>query len=158
VLASMPQLPQLPGTPATSAPPVVAASGLTVTLTRDHHAHRVLRGIDLTVARGEILGLVGESGSGKSVLGLTLLGLLRKEALPVVEGTLSVAGVDLLAASPRELRDLRRHHLGAVFQDPMTSLDPTMRIGAQLLEIVDRAADAIAIITRWRSPPDSSCG
>jgi peptide/nickel transport system ATP-binding protein len=143
VLASMPQL---PGAAATSAPPVVAASGLTVTLTRDHRAHRVLRGIDLTIARGEILGLVGESGSGKSVLGLTLLGLLRQEARPLVAGTLSVAGVDLLAASPRELRDLRRHHLGAVFQDPMTSLDPTLRIGAQLLEIVDRASDAVALL------------
>src|SRR3712207_3097948 len=81
-------------------PSVAVARGLQVTLTRDHEPHRVLRGIDLDIKRGEILGLVGESGSGKSVLGLTLLGLLRREAQPEVTGTLTVDGVDLLGVRP----------------------------------------------------------
>jgi peptide/nickel transport system ATP-binding protein len=132
---------------ASSEPGVAAARDLHVRLSRNRESHHVLRGVDLDIARGEILGLVGESGSGKSVLGLTLLGLLRREAQPEVTGELTVDGVDVLAASPAELRRLRRERLGAIFQDPMTSLDPTMRVGRQLREVVDSDAEAVELLS-----------
>jgi peptide/nickel transport system ATP-binding protein len=125
---------------------VASARDLHVTLSRNRDSYHVLRGVDLDIAQGEILGLVGESGSGKSVLGLTFLGLLRREARPEVTGELAVGGVDMLAASPAELRRLRRERLGAIFQDPMTSLDPTMRVGRQLREIVDSDAEAVELL------------
>ena len=131
---------------ATSAPLVVTARDLHVDLSRGQETYHVLRGVDLGIAQGEVLGLVGESGSGKSVLGLTFLGLLRREARPQVTGDLSVAGADILAAPPDELRQMRRERLGAIFQDPMTSLDPTMRVGPQLREVVDSDAEAIELL------------
>ena len=122
------------------------ARDLHVDLSRNQETYHVLRGVDLDIAQGEVLGLVGESGSGKSVLGLTFLGLLRREARPQVTGELSIAGVDVLAAPEDELRRLRRERLGAIFQDPMTSLDPTMRVGPQLREVVDSDAEAVELL------------
>jgi peptide/nickel transport system ATP-binding protein len=118
-----------------------------VTLRRDRQSIHALRGVDLQVRRGEILGLVGESGSGKSILGLTLLGLLPDESSPEVTGTVSVDGVNMLSAEKGELRELRRRHLGAVFQDPMTSLDPTMRVGPQIIEVAGSATAAVELLT-----------
>jgi peptide/nickel transport system ATP-binding protein len=127
--------------------PVTAELGdVHVTLTRDRQEIHALRGVDLQVRRGEIVGLVGESGSGKSVLGLALLGLLPAESSPQVAGSITVAGVNMLGAGKSELRELRRRHLGAVFQDPMTSLDPTMRIGPQLIEVAGSAASAVELL------------
>ena len=97
----------------------------------DVHA---LRGLSLDVRPGEILALVGESGSGKSVMGLALLGLLGGDPAPRITGRAEVCGIDMVAADPEERRRVRRAHLGAVFQDPMTSLDPTMRVGRQVTE------------------------
>jgi len=93
-----------------------------------------LRGVSLDIAPGEIIAIVGESGSGKTVFALSLLGLLPTTPAPEIEGTVDVNGVDMLAGSSREVRDARRRWLGAVFQDPLTSLNPTMEIGNQLLE------------------------
>lgn len=131
---------------------VVSVHDLHVTLTRDHTEIAVLRGVDLKIARGEILGLVGESGSGKSVLGLTLLGLLPEESRPVVGGSVIVDDTDMTGSDAVVLRELRRHRLGAIFQDPMTSLDPTMRIGKQMLEVVDSTAQVISLLSEVGVP------
>jgi peptide/nickel transport system ATP-binding protein len=112
---------------------------------RDTSVHAV-RGVDLTLARGEILGLVGESGSGKSVLGLSLLGLLPATPAPIVEGSAVVEGVDMTVADATKRRRVRRDSLGAVFQDPMTSLNPTMRIGRQVIEAAGSADAALALL------------
>lgn len=108
--------------------------GLSVQLSRGGVVSEVLRGVDLEIASGEIVGLVGESGSGKSVLALTLLGLLPEASSPRTSGSVTVAGVDMLTASASALRRVRATELGAIFQDPMTSLNPTMRVGAQVTE------------------------
>ena len=105
----------------------------------DVHA---LRGASLTIEAGEIVGLVGESGSGKSVLGLTALGLLPKGAKPRATGKVLLGGEDMLAADESSSRARRGSYITAVFQDPMGSLNPSMRIGAQVAEAAGRAVAA----------------
>jgi peptide/nickel transport system ATP-binding protein len=126
--------------------PVASTHGLHVTFERGGRPLHALRGVSIEIGRGEIVGLVGESGSGKSVLGLSLLGLLPTSPAPDVSGTIRVEGVDVLHASDPQRRALRRRHLGAVFQDPMTSLNPTMRVGRQLIEAAGTEAEAISLL------------
>jgi peptide/nickel transport system ATP-binding protein len=125
--------------------PVATVGDLRVTFRRNGCDVAALRGVSLAIAPGEILGLVGESGSGKSVLGFTLLGLLPKTAK--VDGTVRVTGADMVRGEPKELRKVRRLDLGAVFQDPMTSLNPTMRIGRQVIEAAGTADEALRLLT-----------
>jgi peptide/nickel transport system ATP-binding protein len=120
--------------PLVGSPPVASVRDLHVTLHARDGAVRALRGVSLDIAPGEIVALVGESGSGKSVLGASLLGLLPASARPQVTGSVDVAGHDMVNSPDRQLRQVRKHLLGAVFQDPLTSLNPTMRIGRQLNE------------------------
>ncbi|MFC7483274.1 ABC transporter ATP-binding protein [Luedemannella flava] len=107
--------------------------------------------MSLDVRPHEIFCVVGESGSGKSVLGLSLLGLLPAHAS--TRGRVTVKGHDMLAASPQVRRQVRREHLGAVFQDPMTSLNPTMRVGAQVIEAAGTADKAVDLL-RAAGVPD----
>jgi len=133
---------------ATTADAAVVAEvrDLQVTFRRRAADVYAVRGVDLTLARGEILGLVGESGSGKSVLGLSLLGLLPDVPAPRVTGSAVVHGVDMCHADAGARRRVRRDHLGAVFQDPMTSLNPTMRVGRQVAEAAGSAAAARSLL------------
>ena len=124
------------------APARARVRDLAVTFQRRGREVRALRGVSLDVAPGEILAVVGESGSGKSVLGLTLLGLLGGDPAPSVTGVAEVCGVDMVRASPSQRREARRAHLGAVFQDPMTSLNPTMRVGRQVVEAAGSTEEA----------------
>lgn len=105
---------------------------------------RALRGVSIDLAPGDILGLVGESGSGKSALCLAALGLLPPEAH--VEGSVVLGDTEMVRASPEERRLARRRFAGAVFQDPMTSLNPTMTVGRQVAEVagsIDAARQAL---------------
>jgi peptide/nickel transport system ATP-binding protein len=117
-----------------------------LSLVRNGVRSDVLKHVDLQIRSGEILGLVGESGSGKSVLALSLLGMLPPESHPVTEGGVTVSGVDLLHAGRGELRRVRREVLGAIFQDPMTSLNPTMRIGRQIGESTHDDAESVRLL------------
>lgn len=91
-----------------------------------------VNGVSFSVAPGEALGIVGESGSGKSVSMLSILGLAR--GVRSVSGKARFMGTDLLKLRRRQLEDLRGRDIGMIFQDPMTSLNPTMRIGDQIME------------------------
>ncbi|MDT0235018.1 ABC transporter ATP-binding protein [Curtobacterium sp. BRB10] len=134
-------------TPADPPDPVVRVADLRVVLHRDGAPVEALRGVDLEVAPGEVLGLVGESGSGKTVLGLTLMALLPAAARPVVSGTVRIAGEDIVGTTAEHDRVVRKEHIGAVFQDPMTSLDPTMTIGAALAEVARNRAHVLELLT-----------
>ncbi len=92
-------------------------------------------GVNLTLRRGEILGLVGESGSGKSVTGFSIIGLIDKPG-KVVGGRIDYRGEDLRTASEARLRSLRGDKIVMIFQDPMMTLNPVLRIGTQMIETV----------------------
>jgi oligopeptide/dipeptide ABC transporter ATP-binding protein len=98
---------------------------------------RAVDGVSFTVDRGTMLGIVGESGCGKSVTMLSIMGLIE---LPgrVVEGTAVFQGRDLLKLKGTQLEDVRGHEIGMIFQDPMTSLNPTLTIGTQITETLRR--------------------
>jgi peptide/nickel transport system ATP-binding protein len=123
---------------------VAAITDLHVTFRRNGRDVHALRGVSLDITPGEILGLVGESGSGKSVLGFTLLGLLPQGR---VSGSVKVADTDMVTGDAKTLRKVRRLDLGAVFQDPMTSLNPTMRIGKQVAEAAGSDEEALKLLT-----------
>ena len=93
---------------------------------------RALHGIDLSVGRGEALGLVGESGCGKSVTWLAALGLLPKKAK--VTGSVQLDGRELLGAAPAVLDDVRGGRIAMIFQDPASALNPVLRLGKQVGE------------------------
>jgi peptide/nickel transport system ATP-binding protein len=93
--------------------------------------------LDLSVAKGSTLGLVGESGCGKSVTSLAIMGLLPKGAAEIT-GKITFDGFDLLAVPDQTLRDLRGNRLAMIFQEPMTSLNPSFTIGEQIIETIVR--------------------
>ncbi|WP_263350573.1 ABC transporter ATP-binding protein [Acidicapsa acidisoli] len=97
-------------------------------------AKEVVRGVSLTLERGEVLGLVGESGSGKSVTSLAILGLLDPAAR--VEGSIRWQGRELLGLSNKELRTIRGRKIAMIFQEPMTALNPVMTVGRQISEAI----------------------
>jgi peptide/nickel transport system ATP-binding protein len=100
---------------------------------------KAVDGVDLTLQRGEILGLVGESGSGKSITGFSLLGLVDPPG-KVVEGEIRFLGEDLRGASAKRQRALRGNRIAMIFQDPMMTLNPVLRIGTQMIETVQAHA------------------
>lgn len=94
-----------------------------------------LKNMNLTVDKGEIVGIVGESGSGKSITALSVLGLLEENAI-IPRGEIIYNGKSLFELEKKELQSLRGKEIGMVFQEPMTALQPTMKIGKQLLNVI----------------------
>ena len=95
---------------------------------------RALDGVGFTIDAGQRLGLIGESGSGKTVTALAIMGLLPPNAR--VSGSIRLAGDELLGLSEPELAKRRGNLVSMVFQEPMTALDPTMRVGRQVAEVL----------------------
>ena len=96
----------------------------------------VVERLSLAVRQNESMALVGESGSGKSLTALAIMGLLPEPAVTVAAGSIELGGVDLLAVLPRERRAMTGRDVAMVFQEPMTALNPVVRVGDQIVEMI----------------------
>ena len=114
--------------------PVLDVQGLTVTFATEVGSVSAVDRVDLSVAPGEILGIVGESGCGKSVTAMSLAGLLPRSAQ--VEGSVRLEDVQLVGARPSTLRGVRGRDIAYIFQEPMSSLNPVLTIGRQVVEVL----------------------
>ncbi len=139
--------------------PVLHAEGLTVEHLSHRGATRIVSDLGFAIAPGRTLSLVGESGCGKSVTVMSMLGLLPRKRWRIAATRLTFEGRDLLAAET--LRTVRGKRIGMIFQEPMTSLNPTMTVGEQIGEVLrthlglDRhgaRSGAIALLDRVRIP------
>ena len=114
--------------------PLLEVKNLTTQFrTKEGPVHAV-NGVSFSVAEGEAIGIVGESGSGKSVTSLSIMRLLPMPPAEITEGTVTFDGQDLLEMSESQMRKIRGGKMAMIFQDPISSLNPVMRIEAQLLE------------------------
>jgi ATP-binding ABC transporter protein len=109
-------------------------------------------GVSFTLGERERLGIIGQSGSGKTVIALSVMGLLPENAR--VSGSIRLAGRELVGRPEKELRRLRGDAVSMVFQEPMTALDPTMRVGRQVGEVValhhgERRGGIRALVLEW---------
>src|SRR5262245_17300222 len=121
-----------------AAAPLLQIEGLKVVFRGDRgRATHAVDSVDLAIARGATLGLVGESGCGKSATALAIMRLLSTKAADV-SGTVRFDGVDLLALPDDTVRDLRGDRLAMIFQEPMTSLNPSYPVGEQIIEALVR--------------------
>jgi oligopeptide transport system ATP-binding protein len=96
---------------------------------------KAVDGIEFELTRGETLGIVGESGSGKSVTSLSLMRLIPDPPGKIISGEVKLDGVDVLKLTADDVRDIRGKRIAMIFQDPMTSLNPFMRVSRQLMEV-----------------------
>jgi len=128
--------------------PLLSVEGVSVDLPTPRGALRAVDTVDLSLAPGRTLGVVGESGCGKTMLSRAILQLLPKRAR--LGGRVMFAGRDLAALPPEALRRLRGPELAVVFQDPMTSLNPVLTIGTQIIETLQAhlGMDAAAAAAR----------
>ncbi|MDH5537782.1 MAG: ABC transporter ATP-binding protein [Rhizobacter sp.] len=116
--------------------PVLQIDKLSIALPKGGDRDKAVNNVSLSVAPGEIVCLVGESGSGKSVIAFSVMGLLPKN-LPVLDGSgISLQGEQLVGVTQDRLRELRCTRMGMIFQEPMTALNPVMRCGDQLDEVL----------------------
>ncbi len=115
-----------------SADPVLSIRSLSVTFVGSGKPIPAVRGVDLDVFENEVLGIVGESGSGKSVTALAAAGLLPGSAR--IEGSIVLAGRNVVTADADDLRRMRGQDIGVVFQDPSTTLNPLLPVGRQIVE------------------------
>ncbi|MDR9427436.1 MAG: ATP-binding cassette domain-containing protein [Salibaculum sp.] len=138
-------------------------SDLTVTFQTNDGPVNAVNGLDFTVARKETLAIVGESGSGKSQTAFAIMGLLARNG--GATGRVAFEGNDLLSLSRRQLNKVRSNQIGMIFQDPMTSLNPYIRVSDQMAEVLqlhkglskrDAIAQAVQMLDAVRIPDAKS--
>src|SRR6476661_1753397 len=117
--------------------PLVRIRGLQLDATTPRGVAHILRGVDLDIGRGRILGVVGESGSGKSSLASCLLRLLPGNASRLA-GEIRFDGVDLAALDEAAMSEWRGRRVAMIFQDPMTALNPLFTVGSHLVDVLRR--------------------
>jgi peptide/nickel transport system ATP-binding protein len=113
--------------------PILSVRGLVIDHVGEPPQPALVQGVDLDVDHGRSVALIGESGCGKTLTSLAVLGLLPAR-MRVAAGSITLGGVDVLGAGERGLRALRGRAIGAIFQEPMSSLNPTMTVGDQIGE------------------------
>jgi oligopeptide/dipeptide ABC transporter ATP-binding protein len=121
--------------------PVLEVNDLRTYFYTREGAVRAVDGVSFSVDKGRTLGIVGESGCGKSVTALSIMGLLPRPPAKIVSGEVLFEGRDLVTLKERQLEDLRGREIAMIFQDPMTSLNPTLTIGMQITETLRRHFD-----------------
>src|SRR3954469_23967217 len=117
--------------------PVLDVQGLTVRLPRGADRLNAVENVSFAVGPGEIVCVVGESGSGKSVTAHAIMGLLPPGQLTATTGRALLEGDDLLTKTPAEMRKIRGDRISMIFQEPMTALNPVMKVGDQIAEVLD---------------------
>ncbi len=118
------------------AEPLLRIRGLKTHFKTDDGMVRAVDGVDLTIDRGETLGVVGESGCGKTVTAMTVLKLIQMPPGRIVEGSILWRGRDLVPLPADEMRKIRSKEIAIVFQEPMTSLNPVYTVGQQIAEVL----------------------
>ena len=118
--------------------PLLSVKNLSLGFKSRKTTNAVLHDISFDVLPNEIVGIVGESGSGKSVTNLAVLGLLPQKSVDISSGEILFEGADLLNYSTQELQEIRGNAISMIFQEPMSSLNPSMRCGKQVTEILQR--------------------
>lgn len=114
---------------------VLRVSGLQTYFSTEQGAIKAVNGVDFALRRGEILGLVGESGSGKSVTGFSIMGLIDPPG-KIHGGSIRLGDTELVGLSEKSLRPLRGVRMAMIFQDPMMTLNPVMRVADQMIEAI----------------------
>ena len=128
---------------------LIQLENLAVTFHTPRGAFRAVRDASLEISRGETLGLVGESGCGKSTVAFAMMNYLPGTAQ--VDGSIRFEGMDISEFSDSELRELRGNRIAMVYQDPLTSLNPSMRVGPQIEEVLKLHLDMDAEAARQRA-------
>jgi oligopeptide/dipeptide ABC transporter ATP-binding protein len=118
--------------------PILSVENLRTHFITSKGRFRAVDGVSFSIGHGETLGIVGESGCGKSVSALSILRLLPEPPARIVSGSVYFGGSDLLRLSESELQEIRGNRISIIFQEPMTSLNPTMTIGRQVGEVLER--------------------
>jgi oligopeptide/dipeptide ABC transporter ATP-binding protein len=147
---------------ATAAPaaPLLVVEDVATHFDTDRGLVRAVDGVSFTLERGKTLGIVGESGSGKTVLSRSIMGLLPKKGV-VRHGSIRFEGTEIGHLGPKQMREYWGAHMAMVFQDPMTSLNPVMKIGKQITESIHTHLDvtrefanelAVSLLTSVRVP------
>ena len=122
--------------------PVLSVQGLTVSVRTEAGDRPLVQDLSFTLHRGETLAIAGESGSGKSITSLAIMGLLPPPAVRVTAGSVTLGQTDLITLPESQMRSLRGSRIAMIFQEPMTSLNPVLTVGAQLVEAIRAHTDA----------------
>ena len=136
---------------------VLEVSGLKTHFFTHAGVVKAVDGVDFSVSRGEVMGLVGESGSGKSITGFSILGLIDPPGR-IVDGSIRFNGDEIANAPEKRLQDLRGNRISMIFQDPMMTLNPVLRVDTQMIESIlahekvdrriawERSRDALGLV------------
>lgn len=116
--------------------PLLKVENLTVEFKTDKGITRAINGISFDVMPGETLAIVGESGCGKSVSSLAVMGLIPSPPGNIVDGHIEFEGKDLLSCSEKEYRNIRGNEISMIFQEPMTALNPVLKIKTQMIDVI----------------------
>lgn len=115
---------------------ILEVSDLQIRYVTDEETVRAVNGVSFTLERGESIGLVGETGAGKTTTALGIMGLVPDPPGEIVGGSIVFEGQNLLTLPEKQMREIRGGKISMIFQDPMTSLNPVMTVGAQIAEVV----------------------